>query len=665
MSNLRYQSEVDGLRGIAVLCVLFFHVGLGGFSGGYIGVDVFFVISGYLITRLIKDQVETGLFTFGGFYIRRVRRLFPALFFTLFFTLIFGFLLFSPSHMERLGGSTFSALFSFSNFFFWSESGYFDTESAFKPLLHTWSLSIEEQFYLIWPATLLLLLTKTPKRFTPIFIVVIGIISLIAAENLLPDDIETAFYLAPFRAIEFCFGGIMVYLIQLKISRQWLHELMLITGLGLIFYAVFTYTEATVFPGLAIVGPCLGTALVIYSGAAKYSGRILRNKLIVGIGLISYSLYLIHWPVYVFYKYYAFRELEITERWGVVVASLVLSVLMYRYVETPFRKPKPKSLRSRNRVFASACALLAIALVLPTTHAWMNDGWAFRSKIPVNKGGAFYKYLSKEICPDSNIVQDYNAQVTNYCNDRSNKVVLIGDSHARALAKGVVLAIHNGEDVGLTMFDNSDTLPLYRARSSRKLKFKDRHFGKALPRAFELASEQDATAVLTARWSMYWNIERLPHEKHKRKQWVWLQDFVEISSQQQSRENFLVGFESTLEVAKQHNTRLVVIGSVPNLGADIYACLNRPTYLIDFSSPYDCYGLTYTQQMQDVEEVNRVMKEWVDKYDNARFVDPVALLCDHKARRCESVRNGNVLYTDSQHLSDYGALWLLKENNVL
>ena len=179
MISTKYVAGIDGLRAIAVMTVLLFHAGLSAFGGGYVGVDVFFVISGYLITNLITDEVKrTGTFSYKTFYARRVRRLFPALLATILFTFVFAVLMFTPQHFQRLGGEVISSIFSVSNFFFWNESGYFNTASEFKPLLHTWSLSVEEQFYLFWPIALAFLLKRKSKKAATTAIIIGGITSL-------------------------------------------------------------------------------------------------------------------------------------------------------------------------------------------------------------------------------------------------------------------------------------------------------------------------------------------------------------------------------------------------------------------------------------------------------------------------------------------------------
>src|SRR5688572_16591631 len=208
----RYRRDIDGLRAIAVMSVVLYHYAPGTFPGGFVGVDVFFVISGFLITRLIHDAVIANNFSFADFYLRRVRRLFPALLFTLLASTLAAILFLSPNHLTQYGGSLVSAIFSVSNFYFWRQSGYFDAAADTKPLLHTWSLSVEEQFYLVWPAVLVLLLTKTPRL--PLLVVVgaLGIASVYLAERWLETDPSAAFFLAPARVIELASGAALVVL---------------------------------------------------------------------------------------------------------------------------------------------------------------------------------------------------------------------------------------------------------------------------------------------------------------------------------------------------------------------------------------------------------------------------------------------------------------------
>jgi peptidoglycan/LPS O-acetylase OafA/YrhL len=394
---MRYRADIDGLRGIAVVSVLLFHLGSGSFSGGYVGVDVFFVISGFLITRLIRDEVQkTGTFSFSNFYMRRVRRLLPSLLFTLALSLVVAIVLFSPQYLQRFGGALISSVMSFSNFYFWMGSGYFDTASEFKPLLHTWSLSVEEQFYLVWPILLVLLLLKAPKLKIPVVLLVVGAGSLFLNHLFSSNEIAilleshptiaswftegalTIFYLAPFRVFEFAIGALIVWLIAYKPTNPLLLEPLVLIGLAMIAYPIFTYTEETLFPSVNALMPCIGAALLIYGGTAKYSGKLLSNKLAVSVGLISYSLYLIHLPIIVFYRYYKLDTLTVADQLGVSIVSLVAATLMYFFIERPFRIfPHTNTVISSKKVIY-ICTVTALLIIIPSASIWANKGWEWR-----------------------------------------------------------------------------------------------------------------------------------------------------------------------------------------------------------------------------------------------------------------------------------------------
>ena len=395
---MQYRPDIDGLRALAVLSVLFFHIGFSNFGGGFVGVDVFFVISGFLITQLIRAEVtSTESFSFSNFYMRRARRLAPALFFTFALCFVFAFALFSPSDMERFSGALVHAVVSLSNFYFWSESGYFDSAATIKPLLHTWSLSVEEQFYLIWPATLVFLLLKTPRYVVPIALLLAGLFSLYlnlvffegdsafvqkyapSISDWFSDGAATIYYLAPFRIFEFAIGASLVFFDSRKQSHPIVAEIACLLGLGLIFLGVHFYTEGTPFPSIFALPPCLGTALLIHFGrSSRLCKRVLSLPWVVRLGLISYSLYLIHWPIIVFYTYYTKTVLSVTEQWAIVLASIVAAELMYRCVERPFRYRRNADKPMSSSSFGLSCALIALAFCFVGASGWANQGWAWR-----------------------------------------------------------------------------------------------------------------------------------------------------------------------------------------------------------------------------------------------------------------------------------------------
>ncbi|MDO3381187.1 acyltransferase family protein [Gilvimarinus algae] len=420
-----YFPHIDGLRAIAVISVLLFHLEFVLFSGGFIGVDVFFVISGYLITAHLRSAVTEGRFSFGWFYAKRARRLLPALFATFIATFIASWFILPAPNLERLGQETLFALFSVSNVLFWNESGYFDTASTLKPLLHTWSLSVEEQFYLFWP---LLLCFVRREKAVFILLLSLGLVSLIAAELFVRQQRELVFYMMPFRIVEFCLGGILVWLERREPLPGWLQECLVALGLLAIVIPVFAYTEKTVFPGLTAVIPCVGTAVVIAWGAKARVSVLLRWRPVVAIGLVSYSLYLNHWPLIVLYKYVN-HEFSAVDKCLLLVVSLVLAALMYQFIETPFRS-KRVAFSRKPGAFTSIMGGAAATVIGVSVLSLVFDGFASRferqqlleSDIEAGKKARF------EL-----ISADCRERGWDVCNSpslsREKNVLVIGDSH--------------------------------------------------------------------------------------------------------------------------------------------------------------------------------------------------------------------------------------------
>ncbi|OAF01249.1 hypothetical protein AYJ54_29685 [Bradyrhizobium centrolobii] len=332
-TKVGYRAEIDGLRAIAVLSVLAFHYGAP-LPGGFTGVDVFFVISGFLITQILASEIAAGTFSVLGFYDRRMRRILPALLTMLGVVLLAGRFLLMPGDYASLAKSTASAAFGVSNFYFLDHTGYFDRAADFQPLLHTWSLAVEEQFYVVWPL-LLLGLTMIGARFalaaTLAAFVAIGCAGSIAYFGIEP---KSAFYMALPRAWELGLGALLVFL---PVLPRLIGELATVAGLALVA-AGFHLVSSDNFPGAAALFPCLGAALVIWPCARPtLSGRLLG--LLAPIGLISYSLYLWHWPIWVLFRTYIGNGMpDHTQAIVIAAASIIISAASYRYVEQPFRR---------------------------------------------------------------------------------------------------------------------------------------------------------------------------------------------------------------------------------------------------------------------------------------------------------------------------------------
>lgn len=421
--------HIDGLRALAVLSVIFFHFGISGFSGGYIGVDIFFVISGFLITRIIVAEIElTGRFGFIKFYQRRIRRLFPALLFVLILTSLAALLLFTPENLVQYGGSLASAALSASNILFWFESGYFDAASHLKPLLHTWSLSVEEQFYMVWPLLLLLMASKSKKIAA---IIILGLISFALNYyyvNAAQPGFESAlFFLTPFRVFEFSFGAICVYLEKNYPANRPTLEFTALLGMALIAYSFFTLDQSSLFPYLNALPCCAGTALVILSRGSVISKLCLENKLAVAIGLLSYSLYLVHWPIYVFARY-VFIDVSSAKMITVMfVGSLLLAAFSYLYIERPFRYGT--SSWHKAWVYKVSLSGMLLMCILGITLKF-SDGLVWRYSLAplgasqINNGKAKRFLDLQRAC---NVLELESAARCHM--DRPVQILLIGNSH--------------------------------------------------------------------------------------------------------------------------------------------------------------------------------------------------------------------------------------------
>ena len=360
--NLKYRADIDGLRAIAVMAVIFFHADIPGFSGGFVGVDVFFVISGFLITSIILTDIQADKFSIARFYERRVRRIFPALFPVIAFTFVAGFFIFDYKAFKQLGQSISGTTLFASNILFWIQSGYFDSPSLQKPLLHTWSLAVEEQFYIFFPLLLFGISRFLNKKYLP-WLIVSGTLSLLSSIWGVYNQPSTTFYLVPTRSWELLVGSILALGVISTPQSTFVRHVLSIVGLGLIFYSVGFYNKFTVFPGHNAIVPVLGTALIIFSGIDGSSGisKMLGLKPLVFIGLISYSLYLWHWPLLVFTKYILFRELSAIEISGIIMLTFVISALSLQFIERPFRGNNPIIPQRKNLFIASAVIMFIVS----------------------------------------------------------------------------------------------------------------------------------------------------------------------------------------------------------------------------------------------------------------------------------------------------------------
>lgn len=423
-NNKAYLPYIDGLRAVSVLTILMFHLDITFFRGGFIGVDIFFVISGYLITRIITREIAAGTFSFANFYARRIRRIFPALFVMLFLT--------SFAAVVFLGAREFSEFFKalrfasgqVSNILFSREVDYFAAGNRNNPLLHTWSLGVEEQFYLLWPVMLIAVHKFLGLGRSLLVLGLLLVVSLAASEYLVRTNAMDAFYLLHSRAWELAMGGIVALnVIPHLTSQKWI-ETVSAFGLFLIMVAALFFND-TRFPGLKAVIPCLGAALFIYSAqqGQGWAHKLLSTPALVFIGLISYSLYLWHWPVIAFYKSYFGMHLTMPVQMGMAVLSFALAYLSYRLVEQPFRHAG----KSPRKVTGVGLALVVTFIVTSNLVKDENEaGWrvTYKADKAVMKPHDLY-----EPCATEGGAYDKDRCIIGPHKDRY-EVILVGDSHA-------------------------------------------------------------------------------------------------------------------------------------------------------------------------------------------------------------------------------------------
>ncbi len=442
------------MRAIAVVPVVFFHAGFSLFKGGFVGVDVFFVISGYLITSILLKELEAGTFSLLNFYERRARRILPALTVMVAACIPVAIFLMTPAQAKNFAQSVAAVGLFASNVLFWLESGYFDMASEEKPLLHTWSLAVEEQFYIIFPLLLLLLWTHRRKLLVPA-LVVLALLSLALCEWGWRNAPSATFFLAPTRAWELLVGSFCAMILRRGIAS---HDGLAALGVAMIGISIFVFDETTPFPSIYALLPVGGTALVIlFSGPETATGKLLAKPLFVGLGLISYSAYLWHQPLFAFARLWTPETVSTTVFACLICLTFAIAYLSWRYVETPFRRTSGSRSIPRGPVFALA---VTVSLLFVTFGVWgqMTKGWrnAYVARMPEAErhmlsmiehayneqlANAMSRYDDGGCVFDIRTIDDAVRQrIIDCAEEHGPGVLVLGDSHAIDLYGAVITA---------------------------------------------------------------------------------------------------------------------------------------------------------------------------------------------------------------------------------
>lgn len=436
---MKYRADIDGLRAFAVLSVILFHAGMTGLSGGFVGVDIFFVISGYVIAQSILSDIKDNTFSIFSFYGKRVRRIFPALVFTILATFMVARFILLPDNFVNFSKSISAVSVFVSNLFFWKDSGYFSADALSKPLLHTWSLSVEEQYYILSPIYTYLVYRYFPKYVFWAFLIVL--ISSLGLSIYAMDKAPTAnFFLPVTRAWELLIGAILAQTPPPRIQKKWVAEALGLIGLSCLAYPVVAYSETTPFPGATAIFPCLGAALLIYSGSdhSTLVSKSLSFRPVNVIGRMSYSLYLVHWPVIVAFYYLTLSRPDMSQFFYIMVLTFAFGYISWRFVEKPFRHISVET--HLKKLLWGGVITIALLFTLGQVGV-INKGFPNRfpdfTQIKIsgndqwNKGTCFLENNS-----DYKLWQQEKCNLTPHT--KAKKVLLWGDSFAAQYVPGIV-----------------------------------------------------------------------------------------------------------------------------------------------------------------------------------------------------------------------------------
>jgi len=412
---VHYRPEIDGLRALAVLPVIFFHADLFFFSGGFVGVDIFFVISGYLITSILIKDLRENKFSISKFYERRARRILPALFFVIILSIPIAWITFLPKDLLNFFQSVLAITFFSSNILFWRESGYFDSESSLKPLLHTWSLSVEEQFYVLFPI-FLFIIWRYRKNNLFLIIFIAAVLSLLLSEWGQRNHQSANFFLAPTRAWELLVGVLAsIYLSNHKLKPN---NILASIGILMISFSIIAFDKTTPFPSLLTLIPVLGTLiLILYTDSKSTIGKVLGHPSLVAIGLISYSAYLFHQPILVFFNYKYQALMDPVIKIFLIAFTLFFAFLSWKFIEQPFR--------DKERINTNVLLKSIIGTTILLTSLGLIGITNFNGSLSAFRGDPFPNEIERTLVRSFNQFKNVNGR----------NLLIWGDSYADALIK--------------------------------------------------------------------------------------------------------------------------------------------------------------------------------------------------------------------------------------
>ena len=653
MTIVKYRPDIDGLRALAVLSVVLYHVSPQSLPGGFLGVDIFFVISGYLISLIVFREQAAGTFSFADFYARRIRRLFPALATVLLVTLMFGaFALFADEY-QRLGKHAGSAIVFLLNFQLINEAGYFDVASHSKPLLHLWSLSVEEQFYLVWPALLIVIGHFRWRIGFAIGVLIIG--SFAFAIHLASRNLDALYFHPLARFWELLVGAALAYYhhrfgvhaMPFMVDRAWVRHLFSILGLSAIIVALFLFNNKVPHPSVITFIPLLGVAVLIASGSNSVGSRLLAFRPMVWVGLISYPLYLWHWPVLSYIRIMESGAVADWILWCGASTAVILAALTYRLIELPLRRVR----KVRPAVIGLGGAMAALFFASFSVSA--SDGFPDRSTVGYLKAAKLQ--MKREPATDASCLSLFPPDAAPvYCRQQNagpQMIGIIGDSHAHVLFPGVSdLAALKG--YGTLLLANSGCPPLGGAVTGRNAHEKTQ-CSQSIARIFD-AIERDkriAAVVFATRGPQYLNgLGFGLAEVNYNYPPISAREAIGGASNLTPHDVFGRGLNSSISHLNQRGIPVAYVLQVPELGVPARNCLQRPLTVTEKSTGCTVSRAVYQERMLSY----RTLIANLD-LNKELFVavDPESVFCDRSS--CSGVRDDQLLYADDNHLSVLGS----------
>lgn len=649
---LGYRPDIDGLRAVAVLSVILYHAGIGVLKGGFVGVDIFFVISGYLISTIIFHDLESGKFSLGRFYERRIRRIQPALIAMVLVTMVLCAVFFVPADFKLFAQSVGATVLFSSNIYFYLKSGYFDPLAETKPLLHTWSLAVEEQYYLFFPL-LVLLLWRHARRHLVAVLTGLAVVSFVFSIWQARAASNAAFYLPFDRIWELLIGALLALGLVPPARHAGVRLLMGFVGLGAMLGSIFLFSPHDVFPGERALLPCLGAALLIYAGQGVPQGANawLASRPMVFTGRISYSMYLWHWPVIVVLQYVLFRKLSLAEVLAYLVLVYALAWASWKWIEQPWRDARRLAF-SRRGIFGLTAAVTAVGVCFAVgIHATGGLPQRFDAQARQYAAAALDTNPRRASCDAPSAARLQADEVCRIGDEKAPvSFAFIGDSFGDALMPGIEEAARQSGKRGLAL-THSGCFPLLDVQQTDNLSCNG--VMEATLKLMERHPEVK-DVVLVARWTSALMGTRFG--QFEQSGWFLRDGQTEAISYGENQAVFMRGMLRTLNGLQ--GRRITVLAFIPEQRYDIPRAL----------AMHSAFGQPHTVPLPRAEHERRQL-EMRAAFARLKEASPVpfnlidvgAQLCDPQS--CSANRGPTVLYADDNHLSRSGAvalapLWL-------